>query len=143
MVGLVGSSNNPVSGMAIATLLIATALLKVTGDVGSHGMQGAIAIGSIICIIACMAGAQYRRSGSAALDLAYVAAGRFDGYFELGLKPWDIAAGELIIKEAGGTVVDARGGSESMENGQVLACSMKMLKPLMQAVVPAWGEAAK
>ena len=56
MVGLVGSSNNPVSGMAIATLLIATALLKVTGDNGAHGMQGAIAIGSIICIIACMAG---------------------------------------------------------------------------------------
>ncbi|AUX86094.1 inositol monophosphatase family protein [Acinetobacter tandoii] len=89
------------------------------------------------------AGAQYRRTGSAALDLAYVAAGRFDAYFELGLKPWDIAAGELIVKEAGGTVVDARGGSDSMENGQVLACSMKMLKPLMQAVVPAWGEAAK
>jgi len=89
------------------------------------------------------AGAQYRRAGSAALDLAYVAAGRLDGYFELGLKPWDIAAGELIVKEAGGTVVDARGGSESMENGQVIACSMKMLKPLMQAVVPAWGEAAK
>ncbi|ALH94495.1 inositol monophosphatase family protein [Acinetobacter equi] len=89
------------------------------------------------------AGAQYRRTGSAALDLAYVAAGRFDGYFELGLKPWDIAAGELIVKEAGGTVVDARGGSESMDNGQVLACSMKLLKPLMQAVVPAWGEAAK
>lgn len=56
MVGLVGSSNNPVSGMAIATLLIATALLKITGDVGAHGMQGAIAIGSIICIVACMAG---------------------------------------------------------------------------------------
>ena len=89
------------------------------------------------------AGAQYRRTGSAALDLAYVAAGRFDAYFELGLKPWDIAAGELIVKEAGGTVVDARGGSESMENGQVLACSRKMLKPLMKAVVPAWGEAAK
>lgn len=56
MVGLVGSSNNPVSGMAIATLLIATALLKITGDVGAHGMQGAIAIGSIISIIACMSG---------------------------------------------------------------------------------------
>ena len=56
MVGLVGSSNNPVSGMAIATLLIATFLLKITGDVGAHGMQGAIAIGSIICIVACMSG---------------------------------------------------------------------------------------
>jgi putative OPT family oligopeptide transporter len=56
MVGLVGSSNNPVSGMAIATLLIAATLLKLTGDTGAHGMQGAIAIGSIICIIAAMAG---------------------------------------------------------------------------------------
>lgn len=56
MVGLVGSSNNPVSGMAIATLLIATVILKVTGDGGVHGMQGAIAIGSIICIVAAIAG---------------------------------------------------------------------------------------
>lgn len=56
MVGLVGSSNNPVSGMAIATLLIAATLLKLTGDGGAHGMQGAIAIGSIICIVAAMAG---------------------------------------------------------------------------------------
>ena len=56
MVGLVGSSNNPVSGMTIATILIATICLKVAGDTGAHGMQGAIAIGSIICIAACMAG---------------------------------------------------------------------------------------
>ncbi|MCY3121403.1 inositol monophosphatase, partial [Acinetobacter baumannii] len=69
--------------------------------------------------------------------------GRFDGFFELGLKPWDIAAGELIIKEAGGVVVDARGGNDSLENGQVIACSLKMLKTLMQTVVPAWDKAAK
>ena len=56
MVGLVGSSNNPVSGMTIATVLIATFCLKLIGDVGVHGMHGAIAIGSIICIAACMAG---------------------------------------------------------------------------------------
>lgn len=56
MVGLVGSSNNPVSGMAIATLLIATIILKATGDNGVHGMQGAIAIGSIICIVAAISG---------------------------------------------------------------------------------------
>jgi putative OPT family oligopeptide transporter len=56
MVGLIGSSNNPVSGMAIATLLIATMLLKVTGSTGVDGMVGAIAIGSVICIIAAMAG---------------------------------------------------------------------------------------
>ncbi len=56
MVGLVGSSNNPVSGMTIATLLIATLILKLTGDVGAHGMQSAIAIGSIICIVAAISG---------------------------------------------------------------------------------------
>lgn len=56
MVGLVGSSNNPVSGMSIATLLIATMALKSAGDIGPHGMKGAIAIGSVICIIAAMAG---------------------------------------------------------------------------------------
>ncbi len=56
MVGLVGSSNNPVSGMAIATLLFSTLILKASGDTGIHGMQGAIAIGSIICIVACMSG---------------------------------------------------------------------------------------
>ena len=56
MVGLVGSSNNPVSGMTIATILIATICLKISGDTGSHGMMGAIAIGSVICIAACMAG---------------------------------------------------------------------------------------
>ena len=56
MVGLVGSSNNPVSGMTIATLLIATLILKITGDVGAHGMQSAIAIGSIICIVAAISG---------------------------------------------------------------------------------------
>lgn len=56
MVGLVGSSNNPVSGMAIATLLIATVILKVTGDSGAEGMRSAIAIGSIICIVAAIAG---------------------------------------------------------------------------------------
>ena len=56
MVGLVGGSNNPVSGMAIATLLFATMVLKSTGDTGAHGMTGAIAIGSIICIIAAMSG---------------------------------------------------------------------------------------
>jgi len=56
MVGLVGSSNNPVSGMAIATILISTILLKITGDTGTHGMVSAITIGSIICIIAALAG---------------------------------------------------------------------------------------
>lgn len=87
MVGLVGSSNNPVSGMAIATLLIATFLLKITGDKGAHGMQGAIAIGSIICIIAAMAG-----DTSQDLKTGYI----------LGATPKKQQIGEVI-----GTVVSA------------------------------------
>lgn len=108
------------------------------GEIVSYAQQHCASLMAVI-----EAGAQFRRAGSAALDLAYVAAGRFDGFFELGLQPWDIAAGELIVREAGGTVVDARGGEQSMKNGQVIATSMRLLKPLMQAVVPAWGEATR
>lgn len=89
------------------------------------------------------AGAQVRRSGSAALDLAYVASNRYAGFFELGLKPWDIAGGELIVREAGGLVIDAQGGQNSLDNGQVIASSLTLLKTLSQVVVPAWGDACK
>jgi myo-inositol-1(or 4)-monophosphatase len=79
--------------------------------------------------------------GSAALDLCYVAAGRFDGYFEMSIKPWDIAAGELIVTEARGVVVDHTGAHNSMTSGSIFACNVKLLKPLMQTVVPIWGDA--
>jgi len=65
-----------------------------------------------------------RRLGSAALDLAYVAAGRYDGFWEANLKSWDIAAGVLLVEEAGGEVSDLRGGNEYLASGHVLAaCS--------------------
>ncbi len=64
-----------------------------------------------------------RRTGSAALDLAYVAAGRFDGYFEFGLKPWDEAAGALLVSEAGGVVVRIDGAPHRVGTGDVLACT--------------------
>ena len=91
----------------------------------------------------CEQGGQVRRVGSAALDLAYVAAGRFDGYFEMSIKPWDICAGELIVSEARGVVVDASGAHNAMQTGSIFACNVKMLKPLMQTVVPLWGNAVK
>ncbi|MFW2177823.1 MULTISPECIES: inositol monophosphatase family protein [unclassified Moraxella] len=91
----------------------------------------------------CEQGGQVRRLGSAALDLAYVASGRFDGYFEMSIKPWDICAGELIVSEARGVVVDANGSHNAMDTGSVFACNVKLLKPLMQTVVPLWGEAVK
>ncbi len=65
----------------------------------------------------------YRRGGSAALDLAYVAAGRLDVYWEAGLKPWDIAAGYLLIQEAGGIATDLSGGKVDLEKGDILAAN--------------------
>lgn len=89
----------------------------------------------------CENGGQVRRFGSAALDLCYVAAGRYDGYFEMSLKPWDMAAGELIVTEARGVVVDHKGAPNAMTTGSVFACNVKLLKPLMQLVVPCWENA--
>jgi myo-inositol-1(or 4)-monophosphatase len=62
-----------------------------------------------------------RRFGAASLDLAWVAAGRFDGFWELGLKPWDLAAGLVILREAGGFASDAQGGKSALETGNILA----------------------
>lgn len=70
-----------------------------------------------------------RRAGAAALDLAYVAAGRLDGFFELGLKPWDIAAGIVLVQEAGGTVLGLQDG-DVLEHGNLLATTIKLAAPL-------------
>jgi myo-inositol-1(or 4)-monophosphatase len=77
-----------------------------------------------------------RRSGSAALDLAYVAAGRLDGFWELSLKPWDIAAGVLLIQEAGGLVGDVHGDNTYMENGNIVVGNPKVFKQLLQTIRP-------
>lgn len=75
-----------------------------------------------------------RRAGAASLDLAYVAAGRFDGFWEIGLKEWDMAAGVLMIKESGGMVSDFVGGNSHLENGKLVCASPKVFKPLLQIV---------
>ena len=80
--------------------------------------------------------ADMRRAGSAALDLAYVAAGRVDGYFELGLKPWDSAVGELLIIEAGGLVTDFNGGHTHHETGNIVAGSSNLLKEILSDIRP-------
>lgn len=67
-----------------------------------------------------------RRAGSAALDMAYVAAGRFDGYWEFGVKPWDIAAGILLVKEAGGLAGDMDSAKNVLENGNIVAGTPKV-----------------
>ncbi|HDZ61967.1 MAG TPA: inositol monophosphatase [Nitrospirae bacterium] len=75
-----------------------------------------------------------RRAGSAALDLAHLAAGRCDGFFEIGLSPWDIAAGSLIIEQAGGVVSDFAGGSEYLLTGNIIAGSPTVHNVLAQEV---------
>lgn len=75
-----------------------------------------------------------RRAGAAALDLAYVAAGRLDGFWELGLKPWDIAAGSLLIQEAGGYIADINGKENFLQTGNILAANPKLFPQLEEVV---------
>lgn len=75
-----------------------------------------------------------RRAGSAALDLAYVAAGRFDGYWEYDLGAWDIAAGALMVQEAGGLVSDMEGGENYLTTGNIVAGNPKIFKAILQTV---------
>lgn len=82
-----------------------------------------------------------RCNGSAALDLCYVAAGRVDGYLELGLKPWDTAAGLLMLKEAGGMVSDFVGGMNYDSSGNVIAGNPKVVQSLVKAVRPHLNDA--
>jgi len=81
-----------------------------------------------------------RRPGAASLDLAYVAAGRLDGFWEFGLSPWDIAAGSLLIIEAGGLIGDLHGGADYMDSGNVVCAAPKVfaqLQALMRDAQPA------
>ena len=79
---------------------------------------------------------ELRRAGSAALDLAYVAAGRLDGFWEIGLNAWDMAAGALLIQEAGGLVGDFGGGHEFLKTGNIVAGNPKIFKALLQNIQP-------
>lgn len=73
-----------------------------------------------------------RRTGSAALDMAYVACGRLDGFWEMNLRPWDIAAGSLLISEAGGLISDLQGSEDYLKSGNVVAAPPKLFKALLQ-----------
>jgi myo-inositol-1(or 4)-monophosphatase len=80
-----------------------------------------------------------RRAGAAALDLAYVAAGRLDAFWEIGLSPWDIAAGSLLIREAGGLVGDFNGEEKYMESGNIVCGNPKCFKAVLQITKPILG----
>jgi len=78
-----------------------------------------------------------RRTGSAAIDLAWVAAGRFDGYIDHNLGPWDIAAGTVLVREAGGHVTDAQGGQVLLDSHDLVAANQHVHKPLLAALAEA------
>jgi len=82
-----------------------------------------------------------RRPGSAALDLCYVAASRYDGFWEIGLAPWDMAAGCLMIQEAGGLVGDLEGNDTFLESGQIIAGNPKVFSQLLQIIRPHLSQA--
>lgn len=84
-----------------------------------------------------------RRNGAAALDLAWVGAGRMDAYFEIGLKPWDVAAGALIVREAGGVVTDFDGNDNVEESNTILAAPYKLMTPLRKIIEPRWAKAKR
>jgi myo-inositol-1(or 4)-monophosphatase len=75
-----------------------------------------------------------RRFGAAALDLAWVAGGRLDGYWERDLKPWDMAAGLLLVREAGGFVSDCAGGSDILGKGQIVAANETIQKEMLRVL---------
>ena len=84
-----------------------------------------------------------RRPGSAALDLAYVAAGRLDGFWEIGLKPWDIAAGCLLVSESGGLVGDLQGEDRHLDSGHIVAGNPKIFAQMLKLLAPHLTEALK
>jgi myo-inositol-1(or 4)-monophosphatase len=77
-----------------------------------------------------------RRTGSAALDIAYVAAGRIDGYFEIGLKPWDMAAGCVLVREAGGRYCDFSGRDGMPESGNLVAGNIAVTNAMLKTIAP-------
>jgi myo-inositol-1(or 4)-monophosphatase len=77
-----------------------------------------------------------RRPGAAALDLAYVAAGFYDGFWEVGLNPWDVAAGSLLVLEAGGLIGDLAGESDYLHGGQVIAANPKIFAQMVASLSP-------
>ena len=77
-----------------------------------------------------------RRAGAASLDLAYVAAGRLDAFWEIGLAQWDIAAGALLVREAGGLVADIDASENYLESGNIVCGNPKCFKAVLQTVKP-------
>jgi myo-inositol-1(or 4)-monophosphatase len=114
------------SRQSLADAVVATGIpFRGRGDHAAYLKQFAAVMPAVAGI---------RRFGAAALDLAWVAAGRFDGFWEDGLSPWDVAAGILLIREAGGFVTDFRGGDTMMESGDIVAGNDAVHRELLASI---------
>jgi myo-inositol-1(or 4)-monophosphatase len=116
------------------------ALLGTGFPYRDHGQLDAY-LGMLKAMIRDTAG--IRRPGSAALDIAYVAAGRTDGFWELGLAQWDLAAGALLVSEAGGKVSDIGGGDRYLETGNIIAGNLKIQQAMLGRIRPHLGDSLK
>jgi myo-inositol-1(or 4)-monophosphatase len=112
------------------------ALLATGIPFQEHGDHSAFAT-ELTAVMPKVAGV--RRFGAAALDLAYVAAGRYEGFWESGLSPWDMAAGILLVREAGGYVTEIGGGEKMLDSGSVLAANDKLHSVIQRLLSPAEG----
>ena len=81
-----------------------------------------------------MGGSDVRRGGAAALDLAYVACGRLDGFWESGLKPWDVAAGALLVSESGGIVCDNKASENYLYSSSIVTANPKLIRELIPLI---------
>ncbi|HVE45006.1 MAG TPA: inositol monophosphatase family protein [Gammaproteobacteria bacterium] len=106
-----------------------------TGFAYRHTDKSATAPGKILASLLPICG-DVRRGGAATLDLAYVACGRLDGFWELGLQPWDIAAGMLLVKEAGGMIADPHGGEDYFKTGNIVAANAHIMKQFLKIIQP-------
>ncbi len=121
--------------LRVASRTNLTEALIATG-IPFHGLPGHERFRAELAVIMAEV-AGVRRFGSAALDLAYVAAGRYDGYWERGLKPWDVAAGIVLVREAGGSVTEISGGDAMLSSGSILAASAGLHDPLRRLLAGA------
>jgi myo-inositol-1(or 4)-monophosphatase len=87
----------------------------------------------------CRSTSGLRRAGAASLDLAYTACGRYDGFFEVGLSPWDVAAGALLVMEAGGIVTDTSGGADYLTTGSIVAAGPALHAAMVAVTAPSLG----
>ena len=107
---------------------LSTALIGTTLSMSAENTPHQVAFGAVA-----QAAGGVRKSGAAALELAYVAAGRLDGFVGANLKQWDIAAGALLVQEAGGMIGDFAGNDTYLKHGQIVAAPLKVFKPILQA----------